>query len=358
MESVAFILPSLAGGGAERVMLTFAAALDRDRFDVHLILLTDEGPLGDLVPADLRVTVLNRPRLRSALFPLHRALRQLRPDVAVSTMAYLNFGVLALRPLLPRSMRLVVREANRLFPDDRRPAKARLKRWAYRRLYRRAHRVIAPSRMIRAELVAAGVPKDRIRVLYNPVDADALRAAATVPQRLEGGGRRFVAAGRVTEQKGFDRLVELADSLASDDRISIFGDGPLTGPLAARARALGAEERIRFEGFANDLPRWVAGADAVLLPSRWEGLPNVALEALALGTPVIATPEAGGIGEIKSLADGSAVTLAAAGRAFADAVAAVKPRPDSGLRDSLLPEAFSLEKAVAGLEAILASCVE
>jgi len=102
MKAVSFVLPSFAAGGAERVMLTFASALDRAKYQVSLIVLSEAGALRDMVPADVPVTVLDRPRLRSALVPLCRALRRTRPDVAITTMAYMNFGVLSLRPFLPR----------------------------------------------------------------------------------------------------------------------------------------------------------------------------------------------------------------------------------------------------------------
>ncbi len=353
MKTVAFILPSLAGGGAERVMLTFARELDRTRFRVVLILLTDDGPLRALISPDIDVIVLDRPRIRAALPKLRSALQDLRPDVAISTMAYLNMALLGLRPTLPRSIRYVVREANTPSAIMGQGVRGTAYRWGYRHLYRRASQVVAPAGFIRRGLVALGVPEDRVSVLYNPVDVDALRAAGREPRRLEGPGRRFVAAGRITEQKGFDRLVAMASMLNPDDRITVFGDGPLKSVLEADVARSAVADRLSFAGFTSALGSWIAGADAFLLPSRWEGLPNVALESLALGTPVIATPESGGIDEIRAEAAPGTVHLAAAGPAFEDAMAAVAARPDATLRPSLLPEIFHLKTAVSGLEKIL-----
>jgi glycosyltransferase involved in cell wall biosynthesis len=352
MNTVAFILPSLAGGGAERVMLTLAAGIDRTRYRVSLILLSDEGPLAQLVADDIAVTVLGKPRLRAALPALRRTLRRMRPDTAVSTMAYLNMAVLGVRP---RGTRVVVREANSPRVTVGQGLKAAVYRFGYRRLYRRAHRVIAPSKLIRSELSALGVADDRIRVLYNPVDVAVLRARAAQPRRAQGGGRRFVAAGRLTEQKGFDRLIDMAGGLDPQDRIDIFGDGPLRGSLEAGTKAAGLSGIVRLQPFTDALPSWIAGADALLLPSRWEGLPNVALEALALGAPVIATPEAGGIGEIAALAPSGSVTLAPEGPKFIAALQASALNADGVLRTSRLPDAFTVSKAVAGFEAILDS---
>ena len=78
----------------------------------------------------------------------------------------------------------------------------------------------------------------------------------------------------------------------------IFGDGPDRAALNALAAAEGRAEQVRIAPFTRDLPAALAGADACLLPSRWEGQSNVALESLACGTPVVATPEAGAIAEL------------------------------------------------------------
>jgi glycosyltransferase involved in cell wall biosynthesis len=355
MKTVAFILPSLAGGGAERVMLTFARALDRERFRVVLILLTDAGPLGSLIAPDIELIVLDRPRVRAALPRLWSTLRRLRPQVVFATMAYLNMALLGLRPVLPGTIRYVVREANTPSAIAGQGVKRALYGWGYRHLYRRAHRVLAPAHFVRDELVAAGVPKSLVSVLYNPVDVDAVRAAGRAPSRVTGPGRRFVAAGRIAEQKGFDRLVGMASALDPEDRITVYGDGPLRSRLEADAARRGVAERITFAGFTEDLAPWIAGADAFLLPSRWEGLPNVILESLALGTPAIATPEAGAIDEIRARAAPGAVELASGGPAFEASMKAVDPKPERNLRPTLLPDVFRLSAAVSHLESILDS---
>jgi glycosyltransferase involved in cell wall biosynthesis len=350
---VAIVLPSFAGGGAERVLLTLAAALDPAAFAPEIIVLDGAGPWRSLVPARVPVTDLGKKRIRAALLPLARALRRSRPEVAVSTIGALNLALLALKPLLPGGMRLVVREANTPHRHASGGAGKRFYRWAYPRLYRRAATVIVPAAYLLRELAEDfGVPSEKIAILHNPVDMAALAAAAKEPMRAPGAGPRFVAVGRLTHQKGFDRLIEMMAAVPSDARLTILGDGPDRAALEAQRAALGLAERVALPGFAADAPRHIAGADALLLPSRWEGLPNVALEALALGTPVIATPEAGGIGEIASLAPTGAVTLAKAGEEFVAAMARV-PIVPSGARPSLLPDAFRLDHAAAKFAQLL-----
>ena len=350
---VAFILPSFAGGGAERVVLTLIGALDRARFAPELIVLDGAGPLVALVPGDVPVTDLARPRLRAALPALIGALRARRPAAVLSSLGYINVALLACRRFLPVGVRLVVREAN--MPSLSLPANPwpSLFRLLYRRYYPRADVVLCSSRAMADEMTRLiGVPDKRIRQLVNPVDVAALRATAERPRREPGEGARFVAAGRLSRQKGFDRLLGMFAPLPADAHLTIFGQGPDAAALAALAARLGLNDRVRFAGFEPAPWASYAGADALLLPSRWEGMPNVALEALACGAPVIATPESGGVAEIATTAP-EAVVLAEAGAPFVEAMAAVRGVAPEGLRPSLLAAGHEPNEVAARLGEIL-----
>lgn len=352
-KRIVFVLPDFFAGGAQRVLLTLAAGLDRKQFDTSVIVLNGQGPWREKFTADLSVTDLKRRRVRMALPALIRALRVARPDAVVSTMSYLNFAVLAARPWLARGTRIYVREANT--PWSSAKGLARLPaRFGYAQLYPGATRVISPSRLIAEELSRDfGVPRDQIAVLRNPVDAQALRDAAVQPRRRDGEGPCFVAVGRLSRQKSYDRLVETMTRHETKGHVTIFGEGTERGMLESMIAEAGLGNRITLAGFDANPSLWVAGADALLLPSRWEGLPNVALEALGLGTPVIAAPEAGAIDEIASLAGEGAVTLAAMGGPFAAAMARAPLNAPPRLRPSLLPQEFNPEAVHANFQKIL-----
>jgi glycosyltransferase involved in cell wall biosynthesis len=165
----------------------------------------------------------------------------------------------------------------------------------------RAARVVAVSRALADEAVALGVDHGRVRVVGNGVDGDLFFPRDRAACRRELGlssERRVVYVGRLQREKG---LFELVDAVAEQSslRLSLVGDGPARQDLAARAAQLGG--RVTLEG-AQPLARvpvWMGAADVVTLPSWNEGTPNVLLEAIACGRPVVAT-RVGGIPDVVS----------------------------------------------------------
>lgn len=354
---ILFILPSFAGGGAERVALTLLGGLDPARFTASLLVLDGQGPLAHLAPEHVPITDMATSRLRNALPALIGAVRRDQPDFVFSTLGYVNLALLAVRLLLPRKSRILVREAN--MPSLSLPATSHptLFRAAYRLLYPQADAVICTSDRMADEMIQDfSVSPDRLFQLPNPVNEIALRHAATPIIRAPGEGLRLVAAGRLTHQKGFDRLIDWMAALPPRTHLTLLGDGPDRTKLEGQAQRLGVADRVHFAGFCDNPWRHYAGADAFVLASRWEGLPNAVLEALACGTPVFATPESGGISEIAAATDTGAVTIVPAGEAFIAALAAVLPKPpaQSEPRLSILPDRHQASTVVQDFQNILA----
>jgi glycosyltransferase involved in cell wall biosynthesis len=164
--------------------------------------------------------------------------------------------------------------------------------WLHRRLGLYANGVdvfVAPSAFIRDKLVAGGYPADRIRVVPNFVDRDAVRPSFEP-------GDRFVYVGRLVKEKGVDVLIDA--TAGTDLSITIVGDGPLRGELEARARRVGADAEFRGYLEPEAAAEVVAHSRAVVLPARWhENGPLAVIEAMAAGKPVIAS-RTGGLPEL------------------------------------------------------------
>lgn len=355
-KKICFILPTFAAGGAERVLITLMNGLNRGRYRPVLICLCPEGPLRSLVAADTRILTPKKPtKVLHALTFLIRTWRSEKPDIVVSTLAHMNFGVLLTKMFLPRGTKVFVREA--ITPSymdgmTRHPALIKL---FYRLLYPLADMIISPAQIIIDQFRAGVKPRtDRFTLLYNPVDIVKITRALPTPTP-PAGPVRFVCAGRLHPQKGFDLLIDALAraTLPFDWRVDIWGEGAEENSLRTQIAARNLSARVFINGFTDNPWAEMAKADAFLLPSRYEGLPNVALESLFVGTPVIAMHSAGGIQEISTLSAPDAVTVCSDMDEFVHVMSHISR--GKGPRTPLLPATFYPDAVMRRFEEILSS---
>jgi len=283
------------------VVVTLLRHLNRTRFEPHLVLVEPDGPYLTDVPDDVPVHALGAPRLRRAIPAMLRVIRDVRPAVVVSTQGYMNMALLLLQPFFRRS-RLVVREVigERYLENSRfQPLLYRV----YLRLVRRAARIVVQSDAVQREMAARlAAPAGQVVRVYNPVDREQIAGRARAAAPLAADERpHVVAAGRLGHQKGFDLLLEAFAGVRhalGRGTLTILGDGPERAALEAQAARLAIAPAIRLVGFQENPFAYFAAADLFVLSSRYEGLPNVVLEALACGCPVVAFDCPHGVREI------------------------------------------------------------
>jgi glycosyltransferase involved in cell wall biosynthesis len=342
------VLPSFESGGAERVMVNLAVALHARGERVRLVVIDGRGPLRNDVPAGIDVVDLGRTRARSAAAALVLVIRRARPDAILSSQTHLNILLAVLRPLLPRGVRLVVREP--LMPDA--GAGSRIEALLLSHGLRRADAVIASSAAMRIRLVRIVGRESVIHLVPNPVDVDTLRSAVRVAHEPSSGEAsrdrpvRLVSVGRLVPQKGHaDLLDALAQPASGDATLDVIGEGLLRTDLEDIVRELGIEERVRFHGRIDDrasLALLLARADALVHPAHFEGMPNTVLEALALGTPVLATTDLTMLSELMDEVLPDAMRLVPRAT-LATAIGSTTRRSEPVPRQCLLPERFKTQ---------------
>jgi glycosyltransferase involved in cell wall biosynthesis len=323
-------MPSLRGGGAQRVVVTLLRHMNRSLFRLGLAVVDmREAVYRDDVPDDVEFIDLGCTRVRYALPKIIRLIWQRRPDVVFSTLGHLNLALAMLRPLLANGARYIGQEVCVVSETLSEYAHPRLWVWAYRRFYPRFDVVVCLSVHMREELISRfGFPPGKAVIIRNPVDIERIRCLAAEviatddepPAWRADAAPHLVAAGRLSREKGFDLLIEaLAKCDSRRPRLTLLGEGPLRPALEQLARQRGVADCVRFVGFQKNPYPFFVQADAFVLSSRCEASPMVVLEALACGTSVIAMPCPGGVAEIAELAGG--VLLASAVDAAALSVA-------------------------------------
>ncbi len=283
---VMFVISGLGAGGAERVISQIASHWTRGGMAVEIASFDAPGDpefhhfspkivrhqLGAKTTGTLR-GLAKLDNLRN----LRRLLKRSRPDVVVSFLTKNN--LLALIATTGLAIPVICCERNNPERQEKHPAWNRLLAIAYRR----ARLIICQTDAVK-RCFAPSV-QDRLRVIPNPVSAWPQARVSTEPPRI-------VAVGRLTEQKGFDVLLDAFAAIKPAEagwRLDIYGEGPKRGDLEAQANHLGIAGNVRLMGNSETPGSWVEHADLFVLSSRYEGFPNVLGEAMAAGLPVIAT---------------------------------------------------------------------
>lgn len=294
---VLFVIPSLRAGGAEAIMIRVANHLAGEGTRVMLTALDMTGEFRSRIDPRVEFCELGIRRTLYAAPALLRLIRRTRPRLIFSSLTRVSLLLLAFRALYPGRPRIVVRQPS--MPS--RELDYLQPRWAYRFLYPRllgsADVIVSQSRVMAEDLYRSFRPgRARVVTINNPVPETDWSSCEDQPAPFPEG-INFVCVGRLAWEKGQDVLLEafsrVAERLAAA-RLTFVGDGPMAGQLASKAAELGLEDRVHFAGFRDDPAPYLFHADAVVLPSRWEGFPNVLLEALSAGVPVVAT-DCGGV---------------------------------------------------------------
>ncbi|WP_068261155.1 glycosyltransferase [Rubripirellula obstinata] len=371
------MISSMRGGGSEQQTLLLLQHLDRTKFSPHLYLTHREGDLLDRIPDDVVIHEF-QPSPAKFYFPgralrdqvdhLQTLIQSEQIDVIYDRTFHMTMiaGPAASAAGVPR-ISTIVSPPDRALPlVERRFVGIKKRRLA--KAYRQSARVIAVSRNA-AESAARyyGLKANQIDVVPNPVDRNSIIERAKTKIDRPDGVTVLACVGRMTQEKGHSDLIEALRLTESDWshaplHVWMVGDGPLLESLNTKSEQTLKLHHAEFVGHQPDAAPWIGSADGLVLPSRFEGMPNVVLEAMALGIPVVATA-AGGTPELQGnpptmfmaeSADPSSLALQL--RRFA----AEQPSRINQVQAAteMIQRDHNVEKAVRKIESILAGSVE
>lgn len=326
---IALFTVSLEVGGAERVLVTLANGFVRRGHTVQVVLMKPEGELRKELSPLVQVVDLHSYRAWRTVLPLARYLRCERPDALLSTLSQPNLVAILAKQLAHTSTRIVVREASTPTVEHgtARALKDRVVPALISKMYRRADAVVAVSRGVQADLLhLTRLPPQRVQLIYNPAISERMRELSEEPIDhpwfVQGAPPVVLAVGRLVAIKGYDVLIRAFAQVRqqAEARLLILGEGDQRAELERLTRELGVADRVQMPGYEPNPFKYMRRAAVFVLSSRYEGLPNALIQAMACGRPVVATDCPSGPREI--LADGKYGLLVPVGDvdALADAI--------------------------------------
>lgn len=342
---VCFVIPTLTSGGAERVAVTVLNGLDAKHERVLYLFSTERAVYLDRVAPGIRVVVAKERSWLGRMRELAAFVRAFNPDVVMPFLSYFITAV-AVRVAGARSV-VIFNQGTPTsgFLDDadfqwRQPVRRRLFALLTRLFYARADAIVATSQGVADDLTGNyGVPATKIRILHNPVDLDVIaqKSAEPITAEIAHDSPVVAAAGRLAGVKNYPLLIGAVAELRSVTPVHawILGEGPERAGLESMAGEHGVGALVRFLGFQPNPWSYIARADVFALTSSYEGFGNVLIEAMACGTPVIATRSVGTVEIIEDGVNGLLVESSPA--AVAEAIARLLG--DGDLRARLIARA-------------------
>lgn len=303
---VAFFIPDMRGGGAERVALLLINQMVCLGHSVDLIVLRKEGELLEAIPESVNIVALGDGRVRNALFSLCKYLRSENPDHLIVSMWPLTTVSVVASQFAGYKGRLVLSEHNTLSLTPQALGKSGfLLRLCMRLVNHLKGEVVGVSQGVIDDLHLLGLPEKSGRVIHNPI----LMSEGTVlpdswlshPWVAEKDSWKILAVGSLKKQKDYPSLlksVSLLKQKGVNVQLLILGQGDLDREIFRLCSELDIEDCVFLGGFVSDPAPFYRRADLFVLSSAWEGFGNVIVEALAVGTPVVSTDCKSGPAEI------------------------------------------------------------
>ncbi len=295
------LVPSIDIGGAERFTCVLANHLSRSEFDVHLVVTGHPETIYEL-REDLNFQAFSIQKARNAIFKIRTTILEIEPDIVFSTFGYFNLLLSIFRPLFPRHIKFIGRESM-VLKNKLKMESSKLGALFYINLAKRflpkLDALVCQSKDMDNSLKELGIHHPNVAIINNPVNVALAEERFKVPVEESYD---IVSVGRLSPQKGFDRMIEILhlyqQKYDANIRVGIIGDGQEKEKIAALIKEKQLTENVFLLGVQSNVYKYYKKAKLFLMTSHFEGFPNVLVEALVCGLPIVAFRVPGGINEI------------------------------------------------------------
>ncbi|WKK66833.1 glycosyltransferase [Lutimonas zeaxanthinifaciens] len=297
---IMFLVPSMRGGGSERVISNLLKNLNNSEYELELVLVAKEGKYLSSIPEYVKIVDLKSKKVRNAIPKIVSYVYKNKPDVLMTTLSHLNLAIGCLIPILPKKIKYIARESNTVSISIKAENNSSLHSFLYRKVMNNFDLIICQSNFMARDIIDNfSVNTEKVKIINNPVDHSEIESKVMIKQNLFDNLKiNLLGVGRFNFVKGFDKLIIAIKNLPEDYHLTLIGEGEDKDFLQRRVEEFNIQNKVSFLDFQTNIFQFMKQADFLISTSRYEGLPNVILESIACGTPVIAFNCPGGTGEI------------------------------------------------------------
>ncbi|RFS23952.1 glycosyltransferase [Chitinophaga silvatica] len=302
-KNILLVVPSLQAGGSERVIsILFKELKNLDSLNVYLAVLDGSEIHKGFDIAAEDIIDLQCKKVRYSISLLKNVIKEKKIDLVLSTLGYLNLYIALFRFIFPSKVTFIGRESSIVsenIKDDKWP---KLFKFLYKRFYKKLDGIICQSNYMCDDLIHNfKIPSKKITIINNPIDTELVMTKGQEPpiHNFDPNNSNILAVGRLNKVKGFERLIPIMAKLQHKNvKLYIAGSGAEKENLLSLINFHSLNDSIILLGHADNPYPLMAQSDILIMTSYYEGFPNVAIEMLSLGKPVIAYDAPGGIKEI------------------------------------------------------------
>lgn len=328
-KKIAMILPNLKIGGAEKISLLILNNLSDELFEKHLIIFSKKGKNYGNIKKNINIIHLKNSRLFYNSIKICKIIKNYNFDTIFSSFYHINIFLGFLKFFF--NFKLVIRESNDPVFIIKNHPKKKIVYYLFKYFYPKADRVILPAKYLKKRFKDLDIHISKIKVIYNPVYSKS-------KEIKKKNNDFYCAVGRLTYQKGFDRLIKIVNK-SKIRKLYIIGSGSEKQKLFK----ISNKKKIRFIK-ETDPKKYLLQSKALFFSSRWEGMPNILLESLMYGTKIISISKIYSVLELKNITKKNSITFA--NKKNFDNIIKKFSKINKTYKKNLLPTDFNLKFAI------------